>query len=60
MIERFVAWLFYWSRMEKRIRHQDREGQVGYRMYRRGFLYKEGRVNEAVPTWMVNHERNSE
>ena len=57
MINRILNWLFHWSRLGQSVRYWEHENDLGYRMYRRGFLYKEGRVDEAIPTWMVNHEK---
>jgi hypothetical protein len=50
--KRLIHWI---NRLSKQGRDRDdfeREGEFGYRMDRRGFVYKDGRADEAVPTWM--------
>ena len=48
---RLVSWLVYWMAPgEEELRLEK------YTMPRRGFTYKNGRADEAVPTWMVNSD----
>ena len=48
---RLVSWLVYWMAPgEEELRLEK------YTMPRRGFTYKNGRADEAVPTWMVKKE----